>query len=151
MSNPNSAPLLATLSITSVAGAVTVLGSQIVECLDAFGQLKLVVVCTGSAGGTTDVYLQSRHGLATWVDLAHFPQLPGAGAVTYQATLNRCSNTQVPVVTGQGATPALAANVVVPGDFGDALRMVVVGGGGSAGLQTSTCAVYGCAAPGGRA
>jgi len=153
MSNPNSAPLLATLTATSVAGAVTVIQTTgLAECLDAYPQLMLRASIAGSAGGTTDVYLQSRHGSADWIDVAHFPQVAAGGAtVLYAAQLDRSAFALAPLVIGTAITPALAANTVRPGDFGDALRMVIVGGAGSAGGAVSTCDVYGCAAPGGRA
>lgn len=146
MSNPNDSPLLATMTVTSPAGggagAIT-LGTVLAQGLNAHTHLTLEAVIVGSAGGTTDVYIQSRHGTADWIDLAHFPQVAGGGAtVRYRVPLSRDGFVAAPVVIGTDAVPALGANVVVPGDFGDALRMVAVSGAGAAGAGVSTCAVY---------
>lgn len=146
MSNPNSAPLLATMTVTAPAGGAggaTTLGTVLAQCLDAHTHLTLSASIVGSAGGTTDVYVQSRHGTADWIDLVHFPQVAGGGAtVLYRVSLSRDGSVAAPVVVGIAGTPALAANTVVPGDFGDALRMVAVSAAGAAGGGISTCAVY---------
>jgi hypothetical protein len=108
----------------------------------------LYATIVGSAGGVTDVYAQSRHGNSAWVDLIHFPQV-GAGGVTvnYRVPLTRKAAVTVPVVVGTAAVPALAANTVVPGDFGDAIRLVAVTGAGAAGLTVSSAVVYAAANP----
>ena len=136
MSYPNTEPLLGTATVAATAGASTSVGTVTVTGLEAHTALALFVTAVGSAGGTTDIYLQGRHGNGLWYDVAHFPQIAGGGAsVTYKVNLCRYGTMTVPVVIGAGAVPALAVNTIVPGDFGDALRLVAVTGGGAAGLR----------------
>lgn len=80
MTVPNSAPLLGTATVTAAAGVATVAGTVLATGLESFDSVVLVATVAGSAGGTTDVYVQSRHGNSVWVDLAHFPQVAGGGA-----------------------------------------------------------------------
>jgi len=102
--------------------------------------LSIFSTLQGATGGTLDVYIQySPDGGTTWVDYAHFPQLAaGAGATSrvWSASKNAQQTTLTSV--GTGASPALGANTIVGGDWGDRLRVVAVAGAStSAGaLQT---------------
>jgi len=148
MSYPNTAPLLGTATVAATAGASTAIGTAIVTGLESFASVMLVATVVGSAGGVTDVYAQTRHGNGDWYDVAHFPQVAGGGAtVVYRVPLSRSGSVAVPVVIGAAGAVALAANAVIQGDFGDALRLVAVTGAGAAGLTTSSCAVYAAANP----
>ena len=148
MSYPNTAPLLGTATVASPAGATTTVGTAIVANLEASDSVLLVLSVVGHAGGVLDVYVQSRHGAGNWVDVAHVPQLgDGAGAITYRIPLSRYTSILAPVVVGVAGVPALAANSVVEGEFGDALRLVAVGGAGGAGGAVQSCAVYAAACP----
>ena len=138
MSSLNTAPV-ATLTITNAvggAGGSTTAGAA-VEGLGSYESVALLATLTGVAGGALDLYVQTRHG-AVWYDYAHFPQIAiGAAATLYRVTCSRFGVTAAPIVIGSGLTPALAVNTLVNGDFGDAMRLVVVAAAGAAaGTQT---------------
>lgn len=148
MSYPNTAPLLGTATVTSVAAAVVATGTAIVTGLEAFASLACVATVVGQAGSVLDVYVQTRHGAGDWVDVAHFPQLGiGAVAVTYRVPLSRRGTVAAPVVVGTNAAPALAANAIVQGELGDAVRLACVGGALGAGGAAQSMAVYATASP----
>jgi hypothetical protein len=131
MPSTNSAIIIGTLDDTSPAVAGTAAGGDIVEGLRSFQSIDLFATLRGAVGGTLDVWVQSRHG-ATWYDLAHFPQLAAAApAIVYRLPLSRYGDVVAAVVIGTGLVPILAVNVAVPGDFGDALRLVYTAGGGT--------------------
>ena len=136
MGSTESAIIIGTLNDTSPAAASTVAGGDIVEGLRSFQSIDLFATLQGAGGGTLDVYVQSRvtsnAGVDSWYDVAHFPQLAaGAPAVIYRLPLSRYGDAVAPVVIGTALVPILAVNTAVPGDFGDALRLVYVAGGGT--------------------
>lgn len=137
MGSTESAHVVGTLNDTSPAAASTVAGGDIVEGLRSFQSIDLFATLQGANGGTLDVYVQSRvtttAGVSTWYDVVHFPQLAaGAPAVIYRVPLCRYGNVVAPIVIGSALVPLLAVNNAVPGDFGDALRLVYVAGVGTA-------------------
>jgi predicted amino acid dehydrogenase len=137
MSSANTSPIFAAPTVTSTAGASTAAGTA-VEGLGSFESIVLLYTTASVGGGTLDVYVQTRHG-AVWYDYVHFPQIAaGAAAVTYRVPCTRSASVGAPVVIGSGVLPALAVNACVQGDFGDAVRLVVVAGAGAVagGVQT---------------
>lgn len=128
------------LSFTSQAAANTTAQTPVLN-LGAFRSLQIFANIQGATGGTLDIYIQvSPDGGTTWVDYIHYSQLAAAAAAIQRlVTVTKGTNSgAAPVTVGINATPALAANTVVGGDFGDRLRVVAVSGAGtSAGaLQT---------------
>jgi hypothetical protein len=108
--------------------------------LGAYESLSIFSTLQGATGGTLDVYLQySPDGGTTWVDYAHFPQLvAGAGATS--RVWNVAKDAPQPTLTsvGTGTSPALAANSILGGDWGDRLRVLAVAGGGTSAGATQT-------------
>ena len=98
--------------------------------LDDFESMDVVAELVGATSDTLDVYLQTSPDEGnTWVDAIHWPQLSaGHAAVVYRNTLSLASTPTAPTVVGEGLSPALAANTVVPGAFGDRARLVMVAG-----------------------
>jgi|SRR5579885_1167592 len=95
----------------------------------------------GGTGGTLDIYIQiSPDGGTTWIDYIHFAQLAaGASAVTKIIPISKLTPTTTGITTvGTGTSPALAANTVVGGDFGDRMRVVFVAGAGTSAGATQT-------------
>lgn len=118
-----------TLSATSpnspsTAAAATALGFQTAKAITVIATLQ------GATGGVLDVYLQtSFDGGTTWHDFAHFPQLAAAAASTTKIWHVARESTQTTLTTvGTGLSPALAANTIVGGCWGDQLRLVFVAG-----------------------
>jgi hypothetical protein len=118
-----------TFTDTSPAAASTVVSPVLtLDRLDHFEQAMIVAVLTGGTGGTLDVYLQFFDGY-DWVDYLHFAQLTaGAAAVVKAIPITRTSQRLAPVTVGRNATPALAADTCLGGDFGDKFRAVFVAG-----------------------
>ena len=87
----------------------------------------------GATGGTLDVYLQfSPDGGTTWVDYAHFPQISAGASAIYRVWNVSKSAQQTSLATvGTGTSPALSANSILGGDWGDRLRTVMVAGAGT--------------------
>lgn len=142
MSSTNLAPIVGTMTVTSGAGGTTTAGTT-VEGLAGYEKVTLLASLVGVGGGALDVYVQTRHG-AIWYDYCHFTQLgAGAAAVMYRVTCSRYGTTATPVVIGSGVAPALAANTLVNGDFGDAMRVLVVAGAGAAAGGVESIAVAG--------
>lgn len=111
---------------TSPASASTAAGNTVND-MGAFDTVKVIAELQGATGGTLDVYLQgSWDGGTTWYDVVHFPQLAaGASAVVYTTTLALDSNIYT---VGKNMTPALAANSVAGGHWGDKVRALYVAG-----------------------
>lgn len=119
-------------TVTGSSGAAGV-GMLSPVSLEAFNSLNIVAQLVGATGGTLDVHVQfSPDGGTTWVDFIHFPQLLGsASAVKYAAAVSQSGQTSAPIVVGTNLNPALAANTVVGGAWGDQLRLVMVAGSGT--------------------
>lgn len=132
-------------SDTSPAAADTAVSASKAGALQRFGALTIIATLTGATGGTLDVYLQvSPDAGVTWYDYAHFAQLAaGAAAITKVITVSRAGQqTGIPTV-GTGLSPALAANAVVGGDFGDMMRVLFVAGAGTSAGAVQTIKVIG--------
>lgn len=122
--------LAGNLNSTSPASATTAVGATLAG-LDAFETLTIFATLTGATGGTLDVYLQmSPDAGTTWVDYIHYAQiLAAAGAASKLITVTRLTNSgTAPIAVGTGTTPALAANTIVGGNWGDRLRVLYVAG-----------------------
>ncbi len=114
--------------------------------LAQYRSLHIEAVIQGATGGTLDLYLQASYDNGTtWVDYAHFTQLAAAAAqITRLITVSRQGNSgAAPVAVGSGNTPALAANTVVGGDFGQALRLLAVAGAGTTAGAAQTINIFG--------
>ena len=116
------------VSDTTPAAASTVAGDTFTGLGD-FDAIAVVANLIGATGGTLDVYLQTSHdGGTTWYDWAHFPQLAAAaGAIKYRFSVPSAGDFG-PTVIGAGTSPALAANTVVGGVWGDRMRALYVAG-----------------------
>lgn len=127
------------IAATSPTAAGTEAGPTAAN-LGRYRSIAIVATLQGATGGTLDVYLQwSPDEGTTWVDYAHFPQLAAGAAVSTRVwTVSRAAQQLTLTTVGSGLTPALAANTIVGGEFGDRLRVVFVAGGGtSAGAAQS--------------
>lgn len=132
-------------SDTSPAAAGTAVSASKAGALQRFGALTIIATLTGATGGTLDVYLQvSPDAGVTWYDYAHFAQLAaGAAAITKVITVSRAGQqTGIPTV-GTDLSPALAANAVVGGDFGDMMRVLLVAGASTSAGAVQTIKVIG--------
>lgn len=119
------------ISDTSPAAAGTVVGGH-VGMLQNYDALSIRATLTGATGGTLDVYLQTSVDGVEWRDYAHFAQIAAAtAAATYGFSVSR-SGQQVSITAiGKDASPAIAANAVLGGDFGNQMRAVYVAGVGT--------------------
>jgi hypothetical protein len=134
-----------TITGTSPATATTAAIGAALLNLGQYRSLHLEITATGATGGTLDLYLQvSYDNGTTWWDYAHLPQLAaGAAAVRYAINVSRAAQSgAAPLVVGTALTPALAANTVVGGDFGQAIRLIGVGGAGTTAGATQTINVF---------
>lgn len=119
------------ISDTSPAAASTAAGGHI-GMLQNYEALSIRATLTGPTGGTLDVYLQTSVDGTEWRDYAHFTQIAAAAAaVTIGFSVSR-SGQQTSILTiGKDLTPALAANAVIGGDFGNQMRALYVAGAGT--------------------
>lgn len=132
------------LSGTSPNAAATTAGKS-AGGLHKYNAIRVDATLTGATGGALDVYLQTSHDEGvSWNDFAHYAQLAGgAGVATYSFTAARSAPVTSIVVTGRDATPALAANSVLGGEFGDRLRVLFVAGVGTSAGAGQTIYVSG--------
>lgn len=133
-----------TITGTSPSSATTaVLGSS-AGMLQNYDAIRVVATLRGATGGTLDVYLQSSVDGSTWYDYAHFPQLAdGASSVKYAFSVSRHAQQTSILTIGAGTSPALAANSVVGGDFGNQMRAVCVAGVGTSAGAVQTITITG--------
>jgi hypothetical protein len=98
--------------------------------LDHFDQGLIVAELVGATGGTLDIYLQVYEPLSkTWYDYLHFPQLlDGAAAIIKAVPVTRVGKWETPITIGKNATPALAGDSCIGGDFGERMRAWYVPG-----------------------
>lgn len=137
-------PIPKLISDTSPASASTAAGSAVYG-LDKFDSLMIVATLAGATGGTLDVYLQvSPDEGTTWVDYAHYPQLAaGAASSTRVWCVTRKAQQTTLATVGTGSSPALAANTIVGGEFGDRMRAVYVAGAGTSAGAAQTIRIFG--------
>jgi hypothetical protein len=131
------------LSDTSPAAASTAAGTSIVAGLAHARALTLVFGTVGATGGVLDVYLQTSYdGGATWYDYAHLTQLTaGNAAATRVWHVDRTTAASTMVTIGSGTSPALAANAINGGAWGDAMRFLFVAGASTSAGAATTCTV----------
>lgn len=123
---------IANLSLTAPATATTTAYTPVTGLAD-YHSMGVVVVLAGSTGGTLDIYVQySPDKGVSWADYAHFAQITaGAAAITRSFATSKYAQQLTVATIGTGLTPALAANTVTGGDFGDRIRVVMVAGSGT--------------------
>ena len=121
---------LQTITATSPAAASTVVHTAQFSGLADCEALTIITDLRGATGGTLDVYLQTSHdGGTTWFDFAHAAQLAaGAAQVREVWHVSRSTAVTTSTVVGTGTSPALAADTVLGGSWGDSLRIVFVAG-----------------------
>lgn len=119
------------ISETSPAAVGTATGGH-VGMLQNYDSLTIRATLTGATGGTLDVYLQTSVDGSEWVDYIHFAQIAAAAAaVTKVVVVSRAGQQAAITTVGTNTSPALAANAVVGGDFGNQMRAVFVAGAGT--------------------
>lgn len=123
---------IATVTVPGTASTTTVHAGATLDGLGAVDSMLIVASLVGVTGGTLDVYLQVAPNEAdVWVDVAHFAQLAGgASAIIRSFALSRSGQVTTLATVGMNGTPALAANTVLGGDFGERMRVVTVTGAG---------------------
>lgn len=123
---------IATVTVPGTASTTTVHAGAGLDGLGAVDSILIVASLVGVTGGTLDVYLQVAPNEAdVWVDVAHFAQLAGgASAIIRSFALSRSGQVTTLATVGMNGTPALAANTVLGGDFGERMRVVTVTGTG---------------------
>lgn len=128
------APTTGVASVAAVAGAPASAPAGVLTGvdLDGFSGLAIVAVLQGATGGTLDVYVQtSPDSGTTWFDYIHFPQLAAAAATIRYAVAVSQSGLLTLSVVGTNLTPALPANTVVGGAWGDRMRLLLASGAGT--------------------
>ena len=113
--------------------------------VDRFGAVRVVGILQGATGDTLDVYLQaSWDNGTTWFDIGHFAQLAAAAAVTTKTvTYAREQQNTTAVAIGSGASPALAANTFLGGEFGGLIRAYFVPGASTSAGASQTIHILG--------
>lgn len=125
-----------TITGTSPAAAGQAALSGIAQRLEDYDSFYVTALLVGATGGTLDVYLQRRvtDDGSVWADWIHFPQLAaGAAAIKYNASSMPPAVATATVIgttadNGTSGAPALAANTVLGGHPGEAVRCVCVAG-----------------------
>lgn len=131
------------ISSTSPSSASTAVGGSVGK-LNKYDSIQVVATLTGATGGVLDVYLQTSADGSVWTDYAHFAQLSaGAVAVIKSFTVSRGGQFTTITTVGQGTTPALAANTVLGGEFGDQMRVVFVAGASTSAGAAQTIDIIG--------
>lgn len=123
----------------SPASATTTAQTAVTD-LGQYRSMTVYASIQGGTGGTLDIYIQmSPDAGTTWIDYAHFAQL-AAGAAAITRSFSVCKDSQALTIStiGTGTTPALAANTVLGGNFGDRLRVVYVAGAGTSAGKAQT-------------
>ena len=132
----------ATASSLAVSGSTSPTAG-ILGWVDSCTHLAIEAEIQQDTGGVLDVYIQSRIN-GTWCDMVHYPQVPvGTGTSKYYVAMSGSSYSPTPIQVGTGLTPALPSNTVVPGPWGDVLRLVMVPGATTVGGFTVVVRVVG--------
>ncbi len=131
------------LSGTSPAAASTAAGTGVVGSLAHAQALTLIFGTVGATGGVLDIYLQtSFDDGATWYDYAHLTQLTaGAAAATRVWHVDRTTAVTTMATIGSGTTPALTANAINGGAWGDKMRFLFVAGVSTSAGAATTCTI----------
>lgn len=120
------------ISDISPNAAGTAASVQVAGMLQNYDALTVRATIQGADDGTLDIYLQTSVDGTAWTDYAHFAQLAAAAAsITRVFTVSRAGQQTSITAVGTDLTPALAANSVVGGDFGNQMRAVFVAGAGT--------------------
>lgn len=131
------------ISETSPAAVGTATGGH-VGMLQNYDSLTIRATLTGATGGTLDVYLQTSVDGSEWVDYIHFAQIAAAAAaVTKVVVVSRAGQQAAITTVGTNTSPALAANAVVGGDFGNQMRVLFVAGAGTSAGAVQTIRITG--------
>jgi hypothetical protein len=123
-------------------------GPGIAAPLDDYLELRILAFLKGATGGVLDVYLQAFDGV-DWYDYVHFTQLSaGGGSVIYAlSTANAPSGI---VTVGVNGSPALAANTILGGAWGDRMRLAMVAGSSTSAGASLVVQIQGQRPRGGR-
>jgi hypothetical protein len=125
------------ISENSPDAASTAPSATVLLGLDLFESVMIVATLQGATGGALDVYLQVRTKNQDsqpdeWVDYAHFAQIAAAaGATTKLWSVTRAAQVTTAATVGKNASPALAANTILGGEFGSEMRALFVAGSGT--------------------
>jgi hypothetical protein len=113
--------------------------------VDHYSAIRVVATLQGATGDTLDVYLQSSwDNGTTWFDIAHFAQLAAAaGATTKTVTFAREQQSTTATAVGKDASPALAANTFLGGEFGGLVRAYFVPGASTSAGAAQTIYILG--------
>lgn len=122
---------IATVTVPAAASTTTI-HTPVLDGLDVVDSMVILANLVGVTGGTLDVYLQvAPKEEAIWMDYAHFTQLgDGAAAITRAWSVTRFAQVTSIATVARGDVPALAANTILGGDFGERMRIITVTGAG---------------------
>lgn len=133
-----------TITGLSPASATTAQIGNHVGGLQIYDSLQIVATIRGGTGGTLDLYLQTSVDGAIWYDYAHYVQFAdGAAVITRYCSVSRYSQVTTLTAIGSDLTPALAANTVLGGDFGQRIRLIGTAGAGTTAGTTQTIKILG--------
>jgi hypothetical protein len=123
---------ISTCTVPAAASTTTIHSDDMIDGLDVVDSMIILADLVGVTGGTLDVYLQVAPKEADiWMDYAHFTQLgAGAAAITRAWSVTRFAQVTSVATVARGDVPALAANTILGGDFGERMRVITVTGGG---------------------
>lgn len=142
--------MIKTLTVTSPAAESTAASGEI-RGLDALDAMRIVAIIQGGTGGTLDITMQIASGPTendspVWVDYLAFAQLAdGAAQITRTVAVSRAAQQTTLTAVAVGNTPALAANTVLGGDFGERCRFVMTAGAGTSAGKAQTFHIIGSA------
>jgi hypothetical protein len=137
------------LTMASPNAPGTLLGTAgnggLVSRLDEWENLLITSALTGATGGVLDVYLQTSYDEGTrWVDYAHFAQVSnGQGLTKSSSRVTKFQGVSNFPSVGFDGSPALAANTVIGGPFGQQMRLVLVAGSGTTAGAFQNVTLYG--------
>ena len=128
---------------TPAAAGTAALGTP-AGMLQNYDALRIVASTRGATGGTVDLYLQTSVDGTLWHDYAHLAQMAdGAASATVVFSVSRHAQQTSITAIGTDLSPALAANTVLGGDFGNQMRAVAVAGVGTSAGRAQTITITG--------
>jgi hypothetical protein len=118
------------LSGTSPSSASTAAGANTITAgypdLSNVINISIFRSIQGGTGGVLDIYLQCSPDGTNWYDWAHYAQQAAGASVTSKIWVPGMTNLSTTI--GTGLTPALAADTMIGGHPGKAVRVVYVAG-----------------------
>lgn len=118
------------ITATSPSSPSTAPAAQVISGVGRYSSMSIYATIQGATGGVLDIYIQtSFDGGNTWYDYAHYAQLAAGAASSIKYWSVSAGSQQTTATTvGSGTSPALAANTIVGGAFGDQIRVLFVAG-----------------------